>query len=69
MHYVSTFSPIFELKHIIIERMHVQLREFEVGRSTIYAMKLPTFAGRLRTVTGLLCSWPSESKQKKIGDF
>ena len=32
-------------------------------------MKPATFAGKLRTVTGLLHSWPSKSKQKKIGDF
>ena len=32
-------------------------------RLAIYAMKLPTFAGRLRTVTGLLCSCSLESNQ------
>ena len=34
-----------------------------------FTMKPATFAGKLRTVTELLGSWPSESKQKKIGDF
>ena len=34
-----------------------------------FTMKPATFAGKLRTVTELLGSWPSESKQKKTGDF
>ena len=49
--------------------MTVQLGTLIWERLAIYAMKLPTFAWKLRTVTGLLHSWPLESKQKKIGDF